>query len=55
MRVFGIGDRDGRKSVSLDRSIARSLARSIAGLGIARLGSSFYFLSAKFLKSGFRK
>ena len=27
VRVFGLGDRDGRKSVSLDRSLARSLDR----------------------------
>jgi hypothetical protein len=36
VRVFGIGDRDGRKSVSLASSLARW--GNIAGLGIARLG-----------------
>ena len=34
VRVFGIGDRDGRKSVSLARSLARSLA-GVISLGLA--------------------
>ena len=37
VRVFGIGDRDGRKSVSLPRSLARSLT-GVISLGLALRG-----------------
>jgi hypothetical protein len=37
VRVFGIGDRDGQKSVSLARSLARSLT-GVISLGLALRG-----------------